>query len=30
MLDHGSFAPLMAAASGDEIDGLLKRGSGLG
>lgn len=28
MLGKGSFAPLMAAASGDEIDGLLKKGSG--
>lgn len=28
MLDQGSFAPLMAAASGDEIDALLKKGSG--
>lgn len=28
MLGDGSFAPLMAAASGSEIDGLLKKGSG--
>lgn len=28
MMGPGSFAPLMAAASGDEIDGLLKKGSG--
>lgn len=28
MLGTGSFAPLMAAASGDEIDGLLRKGSG--
>lgn len=28
MLGAGSFAPLMAAASGNEIDGLLKKGSG--
>lgn len=28
MLGEGSFAPLMAAASGNEIDGLLKKGSG--
>jgi 2-methylisocitrate lyase-like PEP mutase family enzyme len=28
ILGEGSFAPLMAAASGDEIDGLLKKGSG--
>ncbi|MCA0271944.1 MAG: isocitrate lyase/phosphoenolpyruvate mutase family protein [Proteobacteria bacterium] len=28
MLGKGSFAPLMAAASGDEIDGFLKKGSG--
>jgi 2-methylisocitrate lyase-like PEP mutase family enzyme len=28
MLDQGSFAPLMAAASGDEIDKMLKKGSG--
>lgn len=28
MLDQGSFAPLMAAASGDEIDALLQKGSG--
>jgi 2-methylisocitrate lyase-like PEP mutase family enzyme len=30
MLGPGSFAPLMAAASGDEIDGLLQRGAGRG
>lgn len=28
MLEDGSFAPLTAAASGDEIDALLKKGSG--
>ncbi|MCU0828026.1 MAG: isocitrate lyase/phosphoenolpyruvate mutase family protein [Tabrizicola sp.] len=27
MLDHGSFAPLMATASGDDIDALLFKGS---
>lgn len=27
MLDHGSFAPLMAAASGDDIDDLLRSGA---
>ena len=27
MLDHGSFAPLMATASGDDIDALLLKGS---
>jgi 2-methylisocitrate lyase-like PEP mutase family enzyme len=27
MLDHGSFAPLGGAASGDEIDALLRRGA---
>ncbi|MGL5009710.1 MAG: isocitrate lyase/PEP mutase family protein [Paracoccaceae bacterium] len=30
MLRDGSFAPLAGAASGDEIDGLLQRGAGLG
>jgi 2-methylisocitrate lyase-like PEP mutase family enzyme len=28
MLDNGSFAPLAGAASGDDIDGMLKAGSG--
>jgi hypothetical protein len=27
MLDHGSFAPLVATASGDDIDALLLKGS---
>ena len=27
MLDHGSFAPLAGAASGDEIDALLRKGA---